>query len=58
MYSSKGAILYFIHMFFLDLFYICKSVSGNLILVRFIILHRAREAIDNMAPRRCDLHSD
>ena len=62
MYSSRlfytGVILNFIHMFILDRFYVCKSCGGNLIVVRFATLHRAREAIDNMATHGCDLHSD
>jgi hypothetical protein len=53
-YSSRlfytGAILNFIHMFILDRFYICKSCDGNLIVVRFATLNRAREAKDNMVP--------
>jgi len=61
-YSSRlfctGAIWNCIHMFILHRFYICKSCDGNLVVVRFATLHRAREAKDNMAPHGCGLRSD
>jgi hypothetical protein len=38
--------------------FIYASLDGNLVVVRFATLHRAREAKDNMMPHGCGLHSD